>query len=181
MRSERTFPSTTQSIVRARRFAAELLVGVDRDVADSIVVMVSELVTNSVRHAASEFTLSLERDHQSMRVAVTDTGEQQPSLRNPAPTEQSGRGLQIVDALSDDWGVIETAGRGGKTVWFVVALDPPERGAEDGASAKARAVVRRADGAGGDSPRIARPTRSKAAAPRPRPEGATQHRDLCRV
>jgi len=166
MRLERAFPSTTQSIVRARRFAAEVLIGIDPDLADAVIVMVSELVTNSVRHAASEFTVSVERDHDSIRVAVSDEGKQRPSLRNPPPTERSGRGLQIVNALSDDWGVIETAGRSGHTVWFVVALDPDDRRSEGGALAEPRAAAHRPDVASGDSPRIARLARSKGASRR---------------
>ncbi len=180
MKSERAFPSAVQSIVRARRFAAETLDGIDRELADSITVMVSELVTNSVRHAASEFVLSLERDDARIRVAVSDEGEQRPSLRDPGPTEQSGRGLQIVDALSDDWGVTETAGHSGKTVWFVVALRSTDRAVEGGEAAEPRASATRPDIASGDSPRNARPTRSKGESRR-RQESRTHRRALSRV
>jgi anti-sigma regulatory factor (Ser/Thr protein kinase) len=151
--SERTFPSTPQSIVRARRFAAEKLAGIDHELADSIAVMVSELVTNSVRHAASEFTVAIERDDEHIRVAVSDLGEQRPSLRNPEPTEQSGRGLQIVNALSDDWGVAATPGRTGKTVWFVVELRPQHGVAAAGDSDEPHSMSLRPDATGGDAPR----------------------------
>jgi anti-sigma regulatory factor (Ser/Thr protein kinase) len=180
MSLERAFPGTMQSIVLARRFAAEALVGIEPDLADTVMVMVSELVTNSVRHAASEFTLSLERDLDSIRVAVSDEGERRPSLRNPTPAEQSGRGLQIVNALCDSWGVTETAGRRGKTVWFVVALHPENRGAEGATSAGRRTVAHPPDVAGGDTPRNAWLAGSKDASRR-HPESRAHRRLVCGV
>jgi two-component sensor histidine kinase len=122
VKQEGTFPHATQSIVRARRFAVEMLTGLEPEVVDSLTVMVSELVTNAVRHAAGEFTVAVDRNEERIRVAVSDNGSGRPSLRHPDPTEPSGRGLQIVSALSDDWGVTETADRSGKTVWCVLSL-----------------------------------------------------------
>ena len=40
-------------------------------------------------------------------------------MRSPKPTDPSGRGLKIIDMLSSDWGVEQSAGAG-KTVWFTV-------------------------------------------------------------
>jgi anti-sigma regulatory factor (Ser/Thr protein kinase) len=181
MRWERTFPSTTQSVVRARRFAVETLTGVDAQLTDAFAVMVSELVTNSVRHAASEFTVAIDRDARQIRVAVSDLGEQRPSLRNPDPTEQSGRGLQIVNALSDDWGITETAGRTGKTVWFVLALPPHDRstGAE-AASGHPVVAAPRPDATSGDAPRSARATLPMDASRRHR-ESRTRRAVTCRI
>jgi hypothetical protein len=59
-----------------------------------------------------------------VRVAVSDDGDRLPRLRTPEPREHSGRGLQIVRALADDWGVTENVGGPGKTVWFVVSIAP---------------------------------------------------------
>jgi anti-sigma regulatory factor (Ser/Thr protein kinase) len=179
MKSERTFPNATQSIVRARRFAIETLTGLDPEVVDSLTVMVSELVTNSVRHAASEFTVSIDRNETRIRVAVSDLGERRPSMRNPGPTEPSGRGLQIVDALSDDWGVTETAGRSGKTVWFVLALRLQGDGAEDRAS-EPRAVPPRPEVTTGDAPRTAGHKPPRGASKR-RQESRTRRGAMSRV
>jgi anti-sigma regulatory factor (Ser/Thr protein kinase) len=184
MRWERTFPSTTQSVVRARRLAIETLTGLDPQLTDAFAVMVSELVTNSVRHAASEFTVAIDRDAHRVRVAVSDLGEQRPSMRNPDPTEQSGRGLQIVNALSDDWGIMETPGRSGKTVWFVVAL-PKQVGGTDAASVSASAsqgpvAAPRPDVTGGDSPRIALPKQPRGTSRRHQ-ESRAGRVGMCRV
>jgi anti-sigma regulatory factor (Ser/Thr protein kinase) len=179
MRWERTFPSATQSVVRARRFAAETVTGLEPQLADSLAVMVSELVTNSVRHAASEFTVVIDRDAHQIRVAVSDLGEQRPSLRNPDPTEQSGRGLQIVNALSDDWGITETAGRSGKTVWFVLALPAQTRGIAEAALERPVAAPR-PDVTKGDSPRSARAKQPKGASRRHQ-ESRSRHPVTCLI
>jgi anti-sigma regulatory factor (Ser/Thr protein kinase) len=169
MTDARTFPNSTASIVRARRFAHETLPDVDREVVEAIAVMVSELATNAVRHAASEFTLSIDRGSDAVRVAVTDTGDRLPNLRSPAPTDRSGRGLQIVDALSDDWGVTELPGHDGKTVWFVLALDNQGAGTEAGEGAQARMSRPHARSGGAELP--SRSDREPSRGPRnPAPE-----------
>jgi anti-sigma regulatory factor (Ser/Thr protein kinase) len=124
MIAERTFPHAVESVGRARRYALDAVGEAPSEIVDSIAVMVSELATNSVRHAASPFTLSVDRNHDRVRVAVSDDGERLPTLRTPEPREHSGRGLQIVRALADEWGVTENVGRPGKTVWFVVGIAP---------------------------------------------------------
>lgn len=122
MTDERSFPNAPVSVTNARRYATQTLAGIPPDVADAIAVMVSELATNAVRHAATDFTVTIDRDGREIRIAVTDTGSGRPALQSPAPTDHSGRGLRIVEALADNWGVTETADRTGKTVWFTVAL-----------------------------------------------------------
>ncbi len=135
MTEEHTFPNDPASIPQARRYAGQLLTGVAADLADAVAVMVSELATNSVRHTATEFTVSIDRGPHEIRVAVTDAGDQQPTLRSPGPTEPSGRGLQIVRALADDWCVAEMVDRPGKTVWFNVAVRPGgQRGTDESAT-----------------------------------------------
>jgi anti-sigma regulatory factor (Ser/Thr protein kinase) len=119
---ERSFPNTPQSAAQARRYALETLVDIPGDVADAVAVMVSELATNCIRHAATHFTLSMDRTPQEIRVAVTDTGPGVPAVQSPAPTTTSGRGLQIVTTFADDWGITPSHSAPGKTVWFRVAL-----------------------------------------------------------
>jgi anti-sigma regulatory factor (Ser/Thr protein kinase) len=180
MRWERTFPSTAQSVVRARRFAVESLTGLDPELTDALAVMVSELVTNSVRHAASEFTVAIDRDADRIRVAVSDLGEQRPSLRNPDPTEQSGRGLQIVNALSDDWGIAEAAGRTGKTVWFVLAIPPQDVGTDAAAASVRPVTAPRPDATSGGSPRSAGRKQPRGTSKRHQ-ESRTRRAGTCRI
>ncbi len=84
---------------------------------DDVVLVVSELVTNSVRHSASERTIEMTvevRDN-SIRVEVTDSGE------GFAPMESmrgDGLGLIIVDRVAVSWGVITN---GHCTVWVEIS------------------------------------------------------------
>ena len=86
--------------------------------------MVSELATNCIRHTGTEFELSIARSGREIRVEVSDRARGVPTKRSPGLEEPTGRGLQIVELLSEDWGV-ELAPGGGKTVWFTVAAPQP--------------------------------------------------------
>jgi anti-sigma regulatory factor (Ser/Thr protein kinase) len=119
---DRAFPNTSQSITRARRYALDNLDDLAPELADRVSLLVSELATNAVRHAASSFTVSIERDASSIRVAVTDAGDGKPLVQSPAPTDYSGRGLLIVRTLADTWGVTEASDGSGKSVWFTLVL-----------------------------------------------------------
>jgi len=85
--------------------------------------MVSELATNCVRHANTDFTMTIEQTMRHVRVEIADGGSGQVATRHPEPTELSGRGLRIIDRLSDTWGVTQHPDRAGKSVWFTVGLD----------------------------------------------------------
>ena len=85
-------------------------------------LLVSEVVTNAVRHAHSAGELEIRFDGGTLRVSVSDQAGGDPGPRHPAPDEPSGRGLAIVDTVAARWGV----GRGegaGKTVWFELDVD----------------------------------------------------------
>jgi anti-sigma regulatory factor (Ser/Thr protein kinase) len=124
MTADRLFANHPASVAQARQFARESLAGVSDEVLDVVALMVSELATNSVRHTDTDFTVSVDRENDEIRIAVTDSGTGLPAVQSPAPTDPSGRGLRIVEKLADDWGVTETAGRRGKTVWLTLSLRP---------------------------------------------------------
>jgi serine/threonine-protein kinase RsbW len=119
---QRSFPNSPDSVTNARHYTLERLGDVPRDVADLVAVMTSELTTNSIRHAGTEFTVRVDRVDDHVRVAVTDHGPGEPVVRSPRPTEPTGRGLRIVRALADTWGIARTGRDGHKTVWFTVAV-----------------------------------------------------------
>jgi serine/threonine-protein kinase RsbW len=118
---ERGFPHTPASVTEARRFVLDALSEVPNDSREVIAVMISELATNALRHAATPFSVRVEHRGRAVRVEVTDGGEGHPAVLSPEPSEPSGRGLRIVDSLSDTWGVTPS-GRQGKTVWFTLSL-----------------------------------------------------------
>jgi anti-sigma regulatory factor (Ser/Thr protein kinase) len=123
MRSTRSFPTGPASVGAARRFATDTLVELPGEALDAIVLMVSELATNCVRFTPGSFSVSIEDDTSRTRVDVTDRGGGEPTVRSPRPTDLSGRGLRIVGAMSDDWGVAPAESRAGTTVWFTLAHD----------------------------------------------------------
>lgn len=120
MRCSRTFAGTARSVKAARQFTADALVGAQQETVEAIVLMVSELASNSVRFTASDFTVKIERRGPEIRVEVADGGGGEPTQRSPQPEDLSGRGLMIVEAMSRDWGVAHATPPPGKTVWFTV-------------------------------------------------------------
>ena len=88
--------------------------------------MVSELVTNAVRHAAGPLHLRLLRDR-TLLTEVSDTGHTSPHLRHSASDDEGGRGLFIVAQLVQRWGTRYTPY--GKTIWTEQAFPPHYPGA----------------------------------------------------
>jgi anti-sigma regulatory factor (Ser/Thr protein kinase) len=121
MTHKRSFTRDPASVGAARRFALETLSGIiPSDAIEAIQLMVSELATNCIRHTNTAFDITIARIRGEIRIEVTDRAGGTPTMRSPAPFEPTGRGLQIVDMLSKDWGV-EQRTQSGKTVWFTLA------------------------------------------------------------
>jgi anti-sigma regulatory factor (Ser/Thr protein kinase) len=118
--SRRRIPNTPAAPAAARRYVGEVLAGERDEVVDLVALMVSELATNCVLYADSDLTVSVEKKGRQLRVDVADDGAGTVTLRNPGSTELTGRGLRIVEQLSDKWGVCTRRGRDGKSVWFTV-------------------------------------------------------------
>jgi len=114
----RRFRNAPQSVPAARRFVRDVLGKQPREIVEAAELMTSELVTNSVRHAHTGFELTIHTQGH-IRVEVRDTGAGRPMLQDPTPQDPSGRGLRIVEAMSNSWGIIPQAE--GKTVWFTLS------------------------------------------------------------
>ncbi|MFF0089779.1 SpoIIE family protein phosphatase [Streptomyces canus] len=88
--------------------------------ADGAELMVSELVTNAVRHSHSRpVELRLVRGD-SLLCEVDDDDHDLPNLSSAGPTDEQGRGLRVVSTLAREWGASRT--KAGKTVWFELTL-----------------------------------------------------------
>ncbi|MGZ4165593.1 MAG: ATP-binding protein [Solirubrobacteraceae bacterium] len=133
----RTFPAIPQSVHAARRFATDTLAGAPSSVLEAVELMVSELATNCIRHERTSFHITILGSSREIRVEVTDSGTGTPTMRSPGPDEPSGRGLQIVNMLSESWGV-EPERPSGKTVWFTVPGATSERAASEGLTHRER-------------------------------------------
>ena len=108
-----------RSSAAARRFVEETLQRWDCEgLLDTVNLLVSELVTNSVLHAESDADIAVLLKPDAVRIEVSDTGEDLPEVRVQSDVATSGRGMALVEMLSSSWGVEPTAE--GKTVWFEV-------------------------------------------------------------
>lgn len=110
------FEAVPESVSLARRFVVEQLHGCPADLCERAALLVSELATNAVKHARSRFEVAIETSREKVRVEVRDFGDGSPRRREPFPSELTGRGLMIVDAMAESWGVSEE--EDSKVVWF---------------------------------------------------------------
>ena len=115
------FAASEDSVGQARRLVAEAVSDLPGTIRDAAVLMVSELTTNALVHAPSGFEMTIVRTDASVTVSVTDRGDGTPVVRSPTTAEPHGRGLQIVEVLSDEWGTTAVPPTG-KTVWFRILL-----------------------------------------------------------
>ena len=123
--SSASFQAVPVSVREARRFLRGFLADHGRDdLIDRAQLALSEIATNAVLHAHTDFTVTaaLSADG-GVHVAVTDQNRQLPVQRNYADQATTGRGMELVAAVTADCG-IHNEGLEGKTVWFVVRSEP---------------------------------------------------------
>ncbi|MFI1565576.1 ATP-binding protein [Streptomyces sp. NPDC020490] len=118
--AEVPLPSRPESAATARRLAQVVVLrhwGLTPRMAEDAVLLVSELVGNAVRHTGARvFGLRMRRRRGWIRIEVRDPSRGLPCLLPVQEMDISGRGLFLVDKLSDRWGV-DLLPRG-KTTWF---------------------------------------------------------------
>lgn len=124
-----TLPPHARSAADARHFVERTLRGWSCPEAVEVTqLLVSELVSNAVRHAGTPIRLVLRMEGGRVQVDVSDGAPGAPRPRLVEADSEAGRGLFLVDQLARDWGV--RPARRGKTVWFV--LDPLSLGVPAG-------------------------------------------------
>lgn len=121
---EVVLPSRPESAGAARRLAHSVVVwqwGLSPQLAEDVVLLVSELVGNAVRHTgARTFGLRMHCRRGRLRVELRDPSRGLPCLMPVREMDVSGRGLFLVDTLSDRWGV--DLWPLGKTTWFEMRI-----------------------------------------------------------
>lgn len=120
--TEWTFPAEPDAVRVARRSVMETLRAwhLEAEFGDTAVLLVSELVTNSLRHASGPIRVGIGRpDPATLRVEVSDPHPDPPLERVAGPDDEGGRGLQLVAGTTHRWGT--QRGTSGKTVWFELA------------------------------------------------------------
>ncbi|QIJ64548.1 ATP-binding protein [Streptomyces sp. JB150] len=122
--AEWTFPADPGAVRTARSAVRGQLHGWGLDsLGDLAVLLVSELVTNALRHASGPIGVRLLRPEGLPAVLLVEVSDPLPELpreRDARPEDESGRGLQLVARSSRRWG--SRPGDRGKTVWFELAV-----------------------------------------------------------
>ena len=97
---------------------------------DAALLLTSELVTNAIRHEAGQeagqgaqaVMLAITSSRGRLRVDVHDTSRSLPAVAEVPADAETGRGLLLVETLSDEWGFYRTPA--GKAVYFTLAFEP---------------------------------------------------------
>jgi signal transduction histidine kinase len=89
---------------------------------DRVVLSLTELVTNSIKHGTGPVDIELARDAESLRLAVRDCSDDLPRQRDARSDAEGGRGIAVLESVSTRWGV-RPLPSGGKTVWCEFASD----------------------------------------------------------
>jgi anti-sigma regulatory factor (Ser/Thr protein kinase) len=126
------------AVPAARRFVETRcgLWGVDRETTASAALVMSELVTNAVRHAHTPIEVSLKRARGELTISVADASRLQPEIPPTELDRVGGLGLVLVAELSKRWGT--SALDNGKSVWAVI---PTSRG--EGSAVRSATTTRR--------------------------------------
>ncbi|MFE6165075.1 ATP-binding protein [Streptomyces sp. NPDC056486] len=121
-------PRCPRSVGRSRSLLAEQARAwkVPDDLAETAVLLLSELMTNAVRHGrvpvGREVGARCVLDGGVLRVEVADASDVLPRPREAGPDDESGRGLALVELLADAWGADPRPYGIGKTTWFELGL-----------------------------------------------------------
>lgn len=139
-----TLPPLPDSARAARRFVADVLSSARADAfVDTATLLTSELVTNGIVHANTDLSVLVEATPRWVRVEVADGNPHLPSRRDYDENASTGRGLEMVELLADDFGVEQIAADG-KRVWFRLGATPGLP-ADDGDTIAADAAPRTRD------------------------------------
>ncbi len=114
---ERWLPAQSAAVPQTRAWSREWLTHsrVPADAHEAALLAISELVTNAVRQETDRIGIKLRARDEELLIQVYDSGHRHPSIKEAPPEAIGGRGLHLVEAFCDDWGVREE--RTGKTVW----------------------------------------------------------------
>ena len=115
------FAAELRSATEARRFVEDELgpAGVGEDTLCHAQLVVTELVTNAARHAHSAVDLTIAGEDGHVRIEAHDDSNALP-MTHRVDTGTRHRGLQLIEDLSEGWGV-EECGEDGKIVWCELA------------------------------------------------------------
>ena len=120
-------PASAASAAEARRFALSTLAAWGLSALDDTVsLLVTELVSNGVRHAGTTLELTISADGRCLRIGVSDGDPRPPVPRPRRELTVGGWGMALIESLSTQWGTDIDETRG-KTVWFEIDVTGLDR------------------------------------------------------
>lgn len=118
-------PRRPDSARAARTMAKDACLGhVTTVVLEDVALVVSELVTNAIMHGDGDIRLRVQVDTDCIVVGVHDAGANRPLVHGIGTGTESGRGISLVAAVCQDWGV-RALDDGSKEVWCVLGPAAP--------------------------------------------------------
>ncbi|WP_298459131.1 ATP-binding protein [uncultured Cellulomonas sp.] len=122
---ELQLPAQRSSARLARHWVIHVIAasGVTGSQNQVVELLTAEVVANAAVHGPPDGTIRVRAwsDATQVYVSVSDDSAASPVVRHPEPSDLSGRGMALVQALASDWGV--ESGPDGKTVWFSLELE----------------------------------------------------------
>jgi anti-sigma regulatory factor (Ser/Thr protein kinase) len=115
--------NTAESVRLSRNVVRRIVDACPPEFVESASLLTDELVTNAIRHGRPPIVLTIRFDAQILVIEVVDCGPGNPVPRQVDATAERGRGLRIVDEVSDEWGVHQLPE--GKRVWCTLAVRTP--------------------------------------------------------
>ena len=118
-----TFVPLPSSVRFSRQLTARVCsaAGLPQEICETAVLLTSELVTNALIHGRSEVRVVVRAAQGYVRVEVGDDNSRHPVLQAEDPAALDGRGIGLLAACADDWGVRDLPF--GKVVWFQLAAE----------------------------------------------------------
>jgi anti-sigma regulatory factor (Ser/Thr protein kinase) len=114
-------PFTAEAAAVARDCVERLLTadGATASVVETATLLVSEVVSNAVKHGSGPLGLTVTKVSRGWQLRVSDCSAATPVVRKSSLDHEGGRGLMLVQILARAWGT-ETRPSGGKDVWFTL-------------------------------------------------------------
>ena len=113
-----TLPPDPSSVPRARQLVGEVTEHLPKRAREAAELVASELATNSVVHAKTDFEIFAAADDSTVEVVISDRSGWAPS---PAGERAPGHGLLLVGLLATDWAAVMEGG--GKRVWARLSVE----------------------------------------------------------
>lgn len=116
----RRFAAAPESVAAVRAFVREAVHDMDKQKAEDIELLSSELASNVVEHAGrTDYEVRVLTGLDTVTVEVADGSSILPAIKNLAIDAERGRGLKLLQLIAQSWGTRQE--QDGKTVWFKIS------------------------------------------------------------